>query len=78
MTMAAGLLLGLSIIAVKWPRGITYPLAFVGTWVALALFIRAYKLHKVARASSEREREREKEKERGEPPPPPAPGRDRR
>jgi cardiolipin synthase len=46
MAMAGGFLLGLSIIAVKWPRGITYPLAFIGTWVAIALFIRAYKLRK--------------------------------
>jgi cardiolipin synthase A/B len=68
MAMAGGLLLGLSIIAVEWPRGITYPLAFVGTWVALALFIRAYKLHKGASV--------EREKERGDQPPPPAPGRE--
>jgi cardiolipin synthase len=70
MAMAGGLLLGLSIIAVKWPRGITYPLAFIGTWVALALFIRAYKLHKGAGAA--------RGKERGDPPPPPAPGREGR
>ncbi len=68
MVMAAAVLLALSMIAVKWPRGITYPLAFVGTWVALALFIRAYKLHKGARAASERER--------GDPTPPPALGRE--
>ena len=70
MAMAATLLLVLSIVAVKWPRGITYPLAFIGIWVALALFIRAYKLRKgvgLARAQ-----------ERGEPPPPPAPGREGR
>ncbi|MFL6257259.1 MAG: phospholipase D-like domain-containing protein [Pyrinomonadaceae bacterium] len=46
MGTAGGVLLGLSIIAVKWPRALTYPLAFIGTWVALALFIRAYKLRK--------------------------------
>jgi cardiolipin synthase A/B len=46
MGMAGGFLLGLSIIAVKWPRAVTYPLAFIGTWIALALFIRTYKLHK--------------------------------
>ena len=55
MGMAGGVLLGLSIIAVKWPRGITYPLAFIGTWVALALFIRAYKLHKGETLSREKE-----------------------
>ncbi|HEX8115994.1 MAG TPA: phospholipase D-like domain-containing protein [Pyrinomonadaceae bacterium] len=70
MAMAGGILLGLSIIAVKWPRGITYPLAFIGTWVALSLFIRAYKLHKGVTVKSE--------KERGDPPPPPAPGRSER
>jgi cardiolipin synthase len=45
MATAATLLLALSIIAVKWPHFVTFPLAFVGTWVAIALFIRAYKLH---------------------------------
>jgi cardiolipin synthase len=55
MALAGGVLLGLSIIAVKWPRGITYPLAFIGTWVALALFIRAYKLHKGVSLSREKE-----------------------
>jgi cardiolipin synthase len=78
MTMAAGLLLLLSVVAVKWPRGITYPLAFIGTWVSLALFMRAYKLHRRARAESEKEREKEKARERGDPPPPPAPGREGR
>ena len=48
MFMAAGLLLLLSIVAVKWPRGVTFPLAFIGTWVAIALFIRAWKLRKGA------------------------------
>ncbi|MET0645871.1 MAG: phospholipase D-like domain-containing protein [Pyrinomonadaceae bacterium] len=70
MGMAGGVLLGLSIIAVKWPRGITYPLAFIGTWVALALFIRAYKLHKGETLS--------REKEMCEPPPSPAPEREGR
>lgn len=67
MVMAAGALLLLSAVAVKWPRGITYPLAFIGTWVSLALFIRAYKLRKGRGVESEREA--------GEPPPPPAPAR---
>ena len=42
-----------------------YPLAFLGTWVSLALFIRAYKLHRSGSAE-----------EKGDPPPPPLPGRD--
>jgi cardiolipin synthase len=70
MAMAATLLLVLSAVAVKWPRGITYPLAFIGTWVALALFIRAYKLRKGVGLAQERGR--------GEPPPPPALGREGR
>jgi cardiolipin synthase len=63
MAYAAGLLLLLSFVAVKWPRALTYPLAFFGTWIALALFIRAYKLHQ---SGGER-----KEQERSEPPPAP-------
>src|SRR5215210_713640 len=56
MAMAGGFLLGLSVIAVKWPRGITYPLAFIGTWVAIALFIRAFKLRKGLTAAQEKGR----------------------
>src|SRR5437764_1224709 len=67
MFAAASLLLLLSVVAVKWPRGFTFPLAFVGTWVALALFIRAYQLHTGGR-----------EARKGDPPPPPPPGRDER
>jgi cardiolipin synthase len=55
MALAGGVLLGLSIVAVNWPRALTYPLAFIGTWVALALFIRAYKLHKGVSLSREKE-----------------------
>jgi cardiolipin synthase len=72
MAYAATLLLLLSFVAVKWPRGITYPLAFFGTWVALALFIRAYKLHQ---SGDPDERGGE---EKGDPPPPPAPAREGR
>lgn len=39
------LLLGLSIVAVLWPRWISVPLAVIGLWTALSLFIKAYKLH---------------------------------
>ena len=70
MGTAATILLLLSIVAVKWPRFVTFPLAFIGTWVAIALFIRAYKLHKgVGGKDGE---------EKGEPPPHPAPARDSR
>jgi len=68
MAGAGALLLLLSMVAVKWPRGITYPLAFFGTWIALALFIRAYKLHRGAGAQGEK----------CEQPPPPAPEREGR
>jgi cardiolipin synthase len=64
MFMAAGLLLLLSIVAVKWPRGVTFPLAFIGTWVAIALFIRAWKLRKGVAAQ-----------EKADAPPAPAPAR---
>ncbi|HEX8336212.1 MAG TPA: phospholipase D-like domain-containing protein, partial [Pyrinomonadaceae bacterium] len=70
MALAGGVLFALSLVAVKWPRGITYPLAFIGTWVALALFIRAYKLRKGLTVAQE--------KGRGDPLPPPAPGREGR
>jgi cardiolipin synthase len=65
MFMAAGLLLLLSIVTVKWPRGVTFPLAFIGTWVAIALFIRAWKLRKGAA-----------DEEKGDPKPVPAPARE--
>jgi cardiolipin synthase len=46
MGVSAAALLLLSIVAVKWPRVITYPLAFFGVWTAIALFVRAYRLHR--------------------------------
>jgi cardiolipin synthase len=46
MAVAAAALLLLSIVAVEWPRVVTFPLAFFGTWTAIALVIRAYKLHR--------------------------------
>src|SRR5215213_2357277 len=65
MALAGGVLLGLSIVAVEWPRGVTFPLAFIGTWVAIALFIRAWKLHRGAAQDAQ-----------GDPPPAPAPARE--
>ncbi|MCA1619717.1 MAG: phospholipase D-like domain-containing protein [Acidobacteria bacterium] len=79
MAMAGVTLLVLSMVAMKWPRGITFPLAFIGTWVALALFIRAYKLHKgtpVGLAAQNEHGKTPSQKERGDPPPPPAPERE--
>jgi cardiolipin synthase len=65
MFMAACLLFLLSMVAVKWPRGVTFPLAFIGTWVAIALFIRAWKLRKGAATDAKDEQ-----------PPAPAPARE--
>jgi cardiolipin synthase len=45
MLVAGLLLLCLTIVAVLWPRVVTIPLAVIGGWIALALFVRAYKLH---------------------------------
>ncbi|HEY0173378.1 MAG TPA: phospholipase D-like domain-containing protein [Pyrinomonadaceae bacterium] len=87
MGMAGATLLALSMVAMKWPRGLTYPLAFIGTWVALSLFIRAYKLHRGMPVGLAAQKERGEalprrqrsealpQGERGEQPPPPAPGR---
>jgi cardiolipin synthase len=55
MVVAAAVLLLLSFVAVKWPRGITYPLAFIGAWTGLALLVRAYKLHRRGRRDDMRE-----------------------
>lgn len=46
MAFSGGGLLLLSLAAMKWPRGFIYPLATIGAWTALALFIRAYRLHR--------------------------------
>lgn len=47
---AAGLLLvGLALIAIFWPRGIAWPFAILGLWVALSLFLRAWALHREGR-----------------------------
>jgi cardiolipin synthase len=44
---AAGLLLlAASVIAILWPRIISWPLAVIGVWVSIAAFIRAFRLHR--------------------------------
>jgi cardiolipin synthase A/B len=45
MLLASLLLIGLSMVAVLWPRWITIPLAVLGTWLAISLLLKAYKLH---------------------------------
>jgi cardiolipin synthase len=46
MYSAGVLLLGLSFLAVFWPRLITMPLAVIGVWVAISLFIKAFALYR--------------------------------
>jgi cardiolipin synthase len=46
MGTAGLLLLAGAVVAVLWPRIISVPLAVVGVWVALSLFIRAFHLHR--------------------------------
>jgi cardiolipin synthase len=59
MVSAGLLLLGLTLVAVFFPRWITIPFAVVGLWTALALFWRSYKLHATERqAQGESERDR--------------------
>jgi cardiolipin synthase len=43
--VAGGLLLALAAIAFKWPRGLSWPLAVVFAWLALALLYRGIMLH---------------------------------
>jgi cardiolipin synthase len=52
MCLAGVVLLALSLVAVKWPRFVTVPLAVVGFWSALALLVRSWRLHR----EGERER----------------------
>ena len=45
------LLLGVAVVAVRWPRVVTIPLAAVATWVALALLVKAITLYRARRAA---------------------------
>jgi len=45
MVAASCMLAVLSVVAVLWPRVVTIPLAVLGVWIAIALVIRAYRLH---------------------------------
>ncbi len=50
LTASAGLLLLLcSGLTVMWPRLLAVPIAVLGAWVALSLFIRAYALHRAGK-----------------------------
>jgi cardiolipin synthase len=46
MVVASVLLLMLTVIAVLWPRVLTIPLAVLALWIAAALLIRSYRLHR--------------------------------
>jgi cardiolipin synthase A/B len=54
VAFAGAVLFALALVAVKWPRGVAFPLAFVGTWTALGLFIRAWRLHRQGHAGEGR------------------------
>jgi cardiolipin synthase len=44
---SAGLLLVIaSVVAVMWPRVVSWPLAVIGVWVAVSAFIRAFHLRR--------------------------------
>jgi cardiolipin synthase A/B len=49
MGVAGALLVAASVIAVLWPRVVSVPLAVIGVWVAVAAFIRAFRLHREGR-----------------------------
>jgi len=54
MVAVALVLVGLTLVAVLWPRAITVPLAVMGTWVAVALLARAYRLYRRGRSGGAR------------------------
>lgn len=54
MVVASVLLLLLSVIAVLWPRVVTIPLAVLGVWIAAALLIRSYRLHREGSIAEQR------------------------
>jgi cardiolipin synthase A/B len=56
MGVSGLLLLAASVIAVLWPRVVSWPLAVIGVWVAVSAFIRAFHL----RREGEREEQRVK------------------
>ncbi|MFN0119844.1 MAG: phospholipase D-like domain-containing protein, partial [Blastocatellia bacterium] len=55
MAGAATFLLALSLTALQWPRVFVVPAALFSVWMALALYLRAYRLHRDARREERRE-----------------------
>jgi cardiolipin synthase len=39
------LLLALSIVAMLWPKAVSWPVAIIGFWMAFSLFVQAFRLH---------------------------------
>jgi cardiolipin synthase len=54
LVKAALALLVLSLVLVLWPRVIAVPLAIVGTWVAIAMLLRARSLRRGGTAATPR------------------------
>ena len=50
MSAAALLLLSMSVVGLKWPRALAYPLSVVALWFALAFLIRAWRTRRDAKA----------------------------
>jgi cardiolipin synthase len=46
MAVASALLFVLTGVAILWPRVVTIPMAVLGLWIAAALLIRSYRLHR--------------------------------
>ena len=43
--VAGGLLLAFGFVAYKWPRGLSWPLAAIFTWLGVVLLFRGFRLH---------------------------------
>jgi cardiolipin synthase len=52
MVSTAALLLVLALIAVLWPVAVIVPVVLFSAWLAIALLIRAYRLHRARKASA--------------------------
>jgi len=48
MAIAGGLLVMLAVVAAFWPRALAWPLAVLAAWSAVALLLRAWRLHRGA------------------------------
>ena len=55
--IAGGLLMFLAVLAVVFPRGLAYPIAFIAAWMAIALVIRGVKLRRESKSEPPRRRQ---------------------